>query len=75
MTALQDLVLAGRLEKFTPQPDRVICYWWSGGPLRFALPMRARYAMRAVTAPMKVYDYYNPANALSQAPLAISVVR
>jgi A-macroglobulin TED domain/Alpha-2-macroglobulin family/Carboxypeptidase regulatory-like domain/MG2 domain/A-macroglobulin receptor binding domain/Macroglobulin domain MG3 len=42
-------------------PDRVIFYLWPpAGGVRFDFRFRARYGIKAKTAPSVLYDYYNP---------------
>jgi len=42
-------------------------------PLRFSYRLRARFPMRAQTPPSSVYDYYNPADTTTRAPLEVTV--
>jgi len=41
--------------------------------LRFSYRLRARFPMRAQTAPSSAYDYYNPTSLTVQAPLELTV--
>jgi hypothetical protein len=43
-------------------PDRLVLYLWPYGnsKSRFTFKLTPRYGIRALTAPSKVYDYYNP---------------
>jgi uncharacterized protein YfaS (alpha-2-macroglobulin family) len=45
----------------------------SDQPLRFSYRLRARFPMRAQTPPSSVYDYYNPTEQTTQAPLQVVV--
>jgi A-macroglobulin TED domain/Alpha-2-macroglobulin family/Carboxypeptidase regulatory-like domain/MG2 domain/A-macroglobulin receptor binding domain/Macroglobulin domain MG3/Alpha-2-macroglobulin bait region domain len=42
-------------------PDRLVVYLWpAGGGTRFRFKFRPRYGLDALTAPSRLYDYYNP---------------
>jgi len=45
----------------------------SGTPLRFSYRLRARFPMRAQTPPSSAYDYYNPGDLTTRAPLEVTV--
>ena len=45
----------------------------SESPLRFSYRLRARFPMRAQTPPSSAYDYYNPADTTTRAPLEVTV--
>jgi uncharacterized protein YfaS (alpha-2-macroglobulin family) len=42
-------------------------------PLRFSYRLRARFPMRAQTPPSSAYDYYNPSDLTTRAPLEVMV--
>lgn len=42
-------------------------------PLRFSYRLRARFPMRAQTPPSSAYDYYNPSDLTTRAPLEVTV--
>ncbi len=45
----------------------------SESPLAFSYRLRARFPMRAQTPPSSAYDYYNPADTTTRAPLEVTV--
>ena len=55
------------LEDFSSSPEP------GAAPLRFSYRLRARFPMRAQTPPSSAYDYYNPTDTTTQAPLAVTV--
>jgi hypothetical protein len=49
------------LSHYDVLPDRLVVYLWPrGGGTRFEFKFRARFGLRAQTAPSQLYDYYNP---------------
>ena len=49
------------LSSYDVLPDRVVVYLWPrAGGVAFDFALRPRFAMDAVAAPSKLYDYYNP---------------
>ena len=56
------------------QPDKVVFYLWpTAGGTSFGFDFRMRYRMEAITAPSKVYDYYNPDANATVAPVRFTV--
>jgi uncharacterized protein YfaS (alpha-2-macroglobulin family) len=56
------------------QPDRVVFYIWpSAGGSSFSFDFRPRYRMESLSAPSRLYDYYNPEAAAVVAPVKFSV--
>ncbi|MFQ5575451.1 MAG: hypothetical protein ACE5G8_00530, partial [Anaerolineae bacterium] len=61
---LARLVEAGVIERYELTGRQLIIYLENlrgGEPVRFEYRLRARFPMRAQTAPSAAYDYYNPA--------------
>jgi hypothetical protein len=62
------------LYRYDVLPDRLIAYVWpKGGVSRFTFKFRPRLAMRAKSAPSKVYDYYNPDASVTLPPETFEV--
>jgi uncharacterized protein YfaS (alpha-2-macroglobulin family) len=56
------------------QPDRVVFYIWPvAGGSSFSFDFRLRYRMESLSAPSRLYDYYNPEAAAVVAPVKFSV--
>jgi hypothetical protein len=52
------------------QPDKVVFYLWlTAGGNSFGFDFQMRYRIEAMTAPSKVYDYYNPGANAAVAPV------
>jgi hypothetical protein len=62
------------VESYEVAPDHVTFYVWpTANDSKFSFTFRPRYAMRALTAPSTLYDYYNPEArvVLPPAPLVV----
>jgi len=56
------------------QPDRIVFYLWpQAGGTKLGFDFRLRYRMEAMTAPSRVYDYYNPEESATVAPVRFTV--
>lgn len=74
---LGQLVEKGLIARYELTGRQVIIYledFSSGSPLQFSYRMRARFPMRAQTPPSSAYDYYNPADVSTRAPLQVTVI-
>jgi hypothetical protein len=55
-------------------PDKLIVYLWPrAGGTNFTFNFRARYGLRAQTAPSVLYDYYNPEARTVVAPTKFNI--
>jgi hypothetical protein len=54
-------------------PDRIIIYVWPREGSSFEFKFKPRFAEKALTAPSKVYDYYNPEVEKVLAPVSFSI--
>jgi uncharacterized protein YfaS (alpha-2-macroglobulin family) len=73
---LSRLVEQGVIARYELTGRQIIIYledFASGQPLRFNYRLRARFPMRAQTPPSIAYDYYNPSQQTTQAPLEMVV--
>jgi uncharacterized protein YfaS (alpha-2-macroglobulin family) len=73
---LSRLVEQGVIARYELTGRQIIIYledFASGQPLRFNYRLRARFPMRAQTPPSIAYDYYNPTQQTTQAPLEMVV--
>ncbi len=73
---LSRLVEQGLIARYELTGRQIIIYledFASGQPLRFTYRLRARFPMRAQTPPSTAYDYYNPTEQTTQAPLEMVV--
>ena len=73
---LSRLVEQGLIARYELTGRQIIIYledFASGQPLRFNYRLRARFPMRAQTPPSVAYDYYNPTEQTTQAPLEMVV--
>jgi hypothetical protein len=62
------------VEKFDVTPDRVVMYLWpAAGGVDFSFTFRARLRMSALAQPSVLYDYYNPDERVSLAPVRFVV--
>jgi hypothetical protein len=49
------------VSRYDVLPDRLVLYLWPhAGGVQFTFAFKARYGLKARTAPSKLYDYYNP---------------
>jgi hypothetical protein len=59
--ALDGLRWSSGLWHYDVEPDRVVLYLWPSKPVsRYSVTFRPRLAMDALSAPSRLYDYYNP---------------
>jgi hypothetical protein len=73
---LSRLVEQGVIARYELTGRQVIIYledFSSEAPLNFNYRMRARFPMRAQTPASSAYDYYNPADTTTRAPLQMTV--
>jgi hypothetical protein len=73
---LGQLVEMGTIARYELTGRQVIIYledFSSQYPLNFSFRLRARFPMRAQTPPSSAYDYYNPTDTTTQAPLEMTV--
>jgi hypothetical protein len=73
---LSRLVEQGLIARYELTGRQLIIYLenFSGDqPLNFSYRLRARFPMRAQTSPSTAYDYYNPGQPTTKAPLEIVV--
>jgi uncharacterized protein YfaS (alpha-2-macroglobulin family) len=73
---LSRLVEQGLIARYELTGRQLIIYlenFSSAQPLTFSYRLRARFPMRAQTAPTTAYDYYNPGQQTIQAPLELVV--
>jgi hypothetical protein len=73
---LSRLVEQGLIARYELTGRQIIVYledFSSEAPLQFSYRLRARFPMRAQTPSSSVYDYYNPTDTTTRAPLEISV--
>ena len=62
------------LTRYDILPDRVVVYLWPrAGETKFSFNFRPRFAMRAMTAPSSLYDYYNPDARTAVPPVSFDV--
>jgi A-macroglobulin TED domain/MG2 domain/Carboxypeptidase regulatory-like domain/Alpha-2-macroglobulin family/A-macroglobulin receptor binding domain len=60
--------------RYEVRPDRVVFYLWpKAGGASVSFRFRPRFAMRAKTAPSRLYDYYNPESEVVVAPATLLV--
>jgi len=73
---LSRLVEQGLIARYELTGRQIIVYledFSSEAPLQFSYRLRARFPMRAQTPSSSVYDYYNPTDTTTRAPLEMSV--
>jgi uncharacterized protein YfaS (alpha-2-macroglobulin family) len=73
---LSRLVEQGLIARYELTGRQIIIYledFSSEQPLSFSYRLRARFPMRAQTPPSSVYDYYNPGEQTTEAPLQVVV--
>ena len=73
---LSRLVEQGLIARYELTGRQIIIYlenFASGQPLHFSYRLQARFPMRAQTPPSIAYDYYNPTEQTTQAPLEMVV--
>lgn len=73
---LSRLVEQGLIERYELTGRQIILYlenFSSDRPLTFSYRLVARFPMRAQTAPSSAYDYYNPTDQTTSAPLEMVV--
>jgi hypothetical protein len=57
------------INEFNVLPDKVVVYLWPhAGGTKFSFTFKPRFAMRALSAPSILYDYYNPEAQATVAP-------
>jgi hypothetical protein len=62
------------VDGYEVQPDRVVFYLWpSAGGSAFEFAFRPRFAIKALSAPSLLYDYYNPEANAAVLPVRFSV--
>jgi hypothetical protein len=62
------------LNEYDVEPDRLIVYLWpKAGGTKFSFSFKARFALKALSGPSIVYDYYNPEAHALVAPTAFTV--
>jgi hypothetical protein len=63
-----------KVDSYEVAPDHVTFYVWpQANDTKFSFIFRPRYAIRAVTAPSVLYDYYNPDARVVLPPVAMVV--
>ena len=73
---LSRLVEQGVIARYELTGRQIIIYledFSSEAPLAFSYRLRARFPMRAQTPPSSAYDYYNPTDTTTEAPLEMTV--
>jgi hypothetical protein len=73
---LSRLVEQGVIARYELTGRQIIIYledFSSESTLRFSYRLRARFPMRAQTPPSRAYDYYNPTEQTTQAPVEVMV--
>jgi hypothetical protein len=73
---LSRLVEQGVIARYELAGRQIIVYledFAYGTPLSFSYRLRARFPLRAQTPPSSAYDYYNPNDTTTQAPLEMTV--
>jgi hypothetical protein len=73
---LSRLVEQGVIARYELTGRQIIIYledFSSEMPLQFSYRLRARFPMRAQTPPSSAYDYYNPGDTTTEAPLEVTV--
>jgi uncharacterized protein YfaS (alpha-2-macroglobulin family) len=73
---LSRLVELGVIARYELTGRQIIIYledFSSEQPLNFSYRLRARFPMRAQTPPSSAYDYYNPTEQTTEAPLQVVV--
>jgi uncharacterized protein YfaS (alpha-2-macroglobulin family) len=73
---LSRLVEQGVIARYELTGRQIIIYledFSSESPLAFSYRLRARFPMRAQTPPSSAYDYYNPSDLTTRAPLELTV--
>jgi hypothetical protein len=73
---LSRLVEQGLIARYELTGRQIIIYledFSSEMELQFSYRLRARFPMRAQTPPSSVYDYYNPGDTTTEAPLEVTV--
>lgn len=73
---LSRLVEQGTIARYELTGRQIIVYledFSSEAPLSFSYRLRARFPMRAQTPPSSAYDYYNPGDLTTRAPLEVTV--
>lgn len=64
------------LSQYDIVPDRLVLYLWpTAGGSSISFAFRPRIALDALTAPSRVYDYYNPDAEAVLAPTRFKVVQ
>jgi hypothetical protein len=62
------------VDSYEVAPDHVTFYVWpQANDTKFAFTFRPRYAIRAVSAPSVLYDYYNPDARVVLPPVPLAV--
>ena len=73
---LSRLVEQGLIARYELTGRQIIIYledFTYGAPLTFSYRLQARFPMRAQTPPSGAYDYYNPTDRATRAPLELTV--
>jgi hypothetical protein len=60
--------------RYEIRPDRLVIYFWNTREVDFSFRFRPRFAMKAVSAPSVVYDYYNEEARRELPPAGFEVV-
>jgi hypothetical protein len=64
----------GGIEQYDVLPDRVIFYLWPhAGGSQFAFDFKLRYGVKALNTSSVLYDYYNPDEQITVAPMTFTV--
>jgi A-macroglobulin receptor binding domain len=72
--SLEQAETAPGVSGYEIQPDRVVFYLWpTAGGSSFGFDFRMRYRIEAMSAPSRVYDYYNPEANAAVAPVLFNV--
>ena len=63
------------IEQYDVLPDKVIFYLWPhAGGSRFAFDFKLRYGVKALNSSSVLYDYYNPDELITIAPLSFTAL-
>jgi len=76
VASLDALVKSKRIDRYEVTPRQLILYLRHlahGEELRLPVRMRARFPVRAKSAPSAAYEYYNPSNRVRSKPVSVHV--
>lgn len=72
--SLEKLMKDGKINRYDILPDKVVLYYYSSLDAKnFTFKFRPRFGMNAQTPPSMVYDYYNPEEQKTVAPVRFNV--